>query len=110
MLALDQNSSVIEMAATALAERGLLRQPTYDEIVDAKLDIMRNLAPAASGVLIDAYYGTGRRSPRRPFRPARDCWFATRCRAARRTTSAHPWRLSSPAGACGRSSSWGPTP
>jgi tagatose 1,6-diphosphate aldolase len=57
MLALDQNSSVIEMAARALRAGGEHRQPTYDEIVDAKLDLMRNLAPAASGVLIDAYYG-----------------------------------------------------
>lgn len=57
MLALDQNSSVIEMAAKALRARGEGREPTYDEIVDAKLDIMRHMAPAASGVLIDAYYG-----------------------------------------------------
>jgi tagatose 1,6-diphosphate aldolase len=57
MLALDQNSSVIEMATKALKARGEDRAPTYEEIVDAKLDLMRNLAPAASGVLIDAYYG-----------------------------------------------------
>jgi tagatose 1,6-diphosphate aldolase len=57
MLALDQNSSVIEMAAKALRQNGEPREPTYEEIVDAKLDLMRNLAPAASGVLIDAYYG-----------------------------------------------------
>src|SRR5262245_56095150 len=57
MLALDQNSSVIEMATKALKAKGEDRDPTYDEIVDAKLDLMRNLAPAASGVLIDAYYG-----------------------------------------------------
>src|SRR3982750_3621840 len=57
MLALDQNSSVIEMAAKALKARGEEREPAYDEIVDAKLDLMRHMAPAASGVLIDAYYG-----------------------------------------------------
>jgi tagatose 1,6-diphosphate aldolase len=57
MLALDQNSSVIEMAARALKAKGEDRDPTYDEIVDAKLDLMRQMAPAASGVLIDAYYG-----------------------------------------------------
>ena len=57
MLALDQNSSVIEMAAKALKARGESREPYFEEIVEAKLDIMRNLAPAASGVLIDAYYG-----------------------------------------------------
>src|SRR5438094_5370400 len=57
MLALDQNSSMIEMAHKALKGRGLDREPTYEEIVEAKLDLMRNMAPAASGVLIDAYYG-----------------------------------------------------
>ncbi len=57
MLALDQNSSVIEMAARALKVAGVDREPTYEEIVEAKLDMMRNMAPATSGVLIDAYYG-----------------------------------------------------
>ena len=57
MLALDQNSSVIEMATRALRARGEDREHLYEEIVEAKLEIMRNLAPAASGVLIDAYYG-----------------------------------------------------
>ncbi len=57
MLALDQNSSVIEMAAKALKAKGVEREPTYEEIVEAKLDMMRNMAPVTSGVLIDAYYG-----------------------------------------------------
>ena len=57
ILALDQISSVIEMATKALQATGEHRDPTYDEIVEAKLDLTRNLAPAASGVLIDAYYG-----------------------------------------------------
>ncbi|MDE2509083.1 MAG: tagatose 1,6-diphosphate aldolase [Planctomycetota bacterium] len=57
MLALDQNSSMIEMAAKALKGKGVEREPTYNEVVDAKLDMMRQMAPAASGVLIDAYYG-----------------------------------------------------
>jgi tagatose 1,6-diphosphate aldolase len=48
---------VIEMATHALRAAGEEREPTYEEIVDAKLDLMRNMAPAASGVLIDAYYG-----------------------------------------------------
>lgn len=52
MLALDQNSSMISMAKDALK-----RDPTYDEIVEAKVDMMREMAPAASGALIDAYYG-----------------------------------------------------
>jgi len=57
MLALDQNSSMIEMANKALKSKGLDREPTYEEIVEAKLDMMRQMAPASSGVLIDAYYG-----------------------------------------------------
>src|SRR5438105_8393944 len=57
MLALDQNSSMIEMAAKALKAKGADREPTYEEIVAAKLDLARQMAPAASGVLIDAYYG-----------------------------------------------------
>jgi len=57
MLALDQNSSVIAMAAESLLARGEARPPNYEEIVEIKLDLMRHLATAASGVLIDAYYG-----------------------------------------------------
>ena len=57
MLALDQNSSMIEMAQKALKGKGHDREPTYEEIVDAKLDMARQMSPAASGVLIDAYYG-----------------------------------------------------
>lgn len=57
MLALDQNSSMIDMAAKALKGKGQDRAPTYEEIVDAKIDMMRQMAPAASGVLIDAFYG-----------------------------------------------------
>lgn len=57
MLALDQNSSMIDMAAKALKKKGEDRDPSYEEIVDAKIDMMRQMAPAASGVLIDAFYG-----------------------------------------------------
>jgi tagatose 1,6-diphosphate aldolase len=57
MLALDQNSSMIEMAAKALKAKGQAREPSYEEVVEAKIDMMRQMAPAASGVLIDAYYG-----------------------------------------------------
>jgi tagatose 1,6-diphosphate aldolase len=57
MLALDQNSSMIDMAAKALKAKGQDREPTYEEVVEAKLDMMRNMASAASGVLIDGYYG-----------------------------------------------------
>jgi tagatose 1,6-diphosphate aldolase len=57
MVALDQNSSMIEMAAKALKGKGHDREPSYEEIVEAKIDLARHLAPSASGVLIDAYYG-----------------------------------------------------
>jgi tagatose 1,6-diphosphate aldolase len=57
MVALDQNSSMIEMATKALKAKGQAREPTYEEIAEAKVDLARQLAPAASGVLIDAYYG-----------------------------------------------------
>jgi tagatose 1,6-diphosphate aldolase len=57
MVALDQNSSMIEMATKALKGKGHDREPTYEEIVEAKVDLARHLAPTASGVLIDAYYG-----------------------------------------------------
>src|SRR4051794_19923451 len=57
MLALDQNSSMIDMAQKALKAKGEDRAPTYEEIVEAKLDMMRAMSPAASGCLIDAYYG-----------------------------------------------------
>ena len=57
MVALDQNSSMIEMATKALKNKGHDREPTYEEIVEAKVDLARQLAPGASGLLIDAYYG-----------------------------------------------------
>jgi tagatose 1,6-diphosphate aldolase len=57
MLALDQNSSMIDMSTKALKAKGQDREPTYEEIVEAKLDMIRNMASAASGVLIDGYYG-----------------------------------------------------
>ena len=57
MLALDQNSSMIEMAQKALKGKGQDREPTYEEIVEAKVDMAREMSPAASAVLIDSYYG-----------------------------------------------------
>jgi len=57
MLALDQNNSVISMGGEVLKRSGEDREPSYEEVVEIKLDLMRNLAPAASGVLIDPYYG-----------------------------------------------------
>jgi len=52
MVATDQNSSMIKMMKEALK-----REPTYEEIVDAKVMLSRALAPHCSGILVDAYYG-----------------------------------------------------
>jgi len=57
MVATDQNSSMISMMKESLKKRGENREPTFAEIVEAKLDLLRALGPVASGVLVDAYYG-----------------------------------------------------
>ncbi len=57
MVAFDQNSSMIDLAQKALKAKGESRDPTFDEIVEAKLDMVRGMSPVASGTLIDAYYG-----------------------------------------------------
>ena len=45
MVALDQNSSMISMMKESNKKRGVDREPTYEEIVEAKIDLAR--APAA---------------------------------------------------------------
>ena len=57
MVALDQNSSMISMIQDALKKKGESREATFDEIVDAKVNLARALAPAGSALLVDAYYG-----------------------------------------------------
>lgn len=57
MVALDQNSSMINMMKDALKKKGQDREPTYQEIVEAKLELVRAFGHVASAVLIDAYYG-----------------------------------------------------
>jgi tagatose 1,6-diphosphate aldolase len=57
MVALDQNSSMIAMIKDSLKKKGEDREPTYHEIVEAKVHLARTLSPAASGLLVDAYYG-----------------------------------------------------
>ncbi len=57
MVALDQNSSMISMMKDSFKKRGQDREPTYDEIVEAKVDLARALGSQASALLIDAYYG-----------------------------------------------------
>jgi tagatose 1,6-diphosphate aldolase len=57
MVALDQNSSMISMIKDSLKKKNENREPTYEELVEAKVLLARSLAPAASGLLMDAYYG-----------------------------------------------------
>jgi len=57
MLALDQNSSILKMARAALSRAGEERQPTYKEVVAAKLDLARHLGKKAGAILLDAVYG-----------------------------------------------------
>src|SRR5581483_4821087 len=57
MVALDQNSSMITMIKDSLKKKGENREPTFEEIVEAKVMLARALSPAASAALVDAYYG-----------------------------------------------------
>jgi tagatose 1,6-diphosphate aldolase len=57
MVALDQNSSMISMIKDSLKKKNESREPTYDEIVEAKVMLAKALAPHASAILVDAYYG-----------------------------------------------------
>ena len=57
MVATDQNNSMIRLARAALEKKGEKRDPTYDEIVLAKNTLTRALAPVASAILVDGYYG-----------------------------------------------------
>jgi tagatose 1,6-diphosphate aldolase len=57
MVATDQNSSMINMIRDSLERKGEKREPTYDEIVDAKITLAAALSPYCSGLLVDAYYG-----------------------------------------------------
>jgi len=57
MVALDQNSSMISMIKDSLKKKGESREPTFEEIVEAKVTLARTLSPGASAILVDAYYG-----------------------------------------------------
>ncbi len=57
MVALDQNSSMISMIKDSLKKKNESREPTYQEIVEAKVHLASTLAPACSAVLVDGYYG-----------------------------------------------------
>src|SRR3954452_12091204 len=57
MVATDQNNSMITMIKDSLKKKGENREPTFDEIVDAKVHLARTLGPVCGGLLVDAYYG-----------------------------------------------------
>jgi tagatose 1,6-diphosphate aldolase len=57
MVAADQNSAMIGMMKEAFKKKGENREPTYDELVEAKVQLARALAPHSSGFLVDGYYG-----------------------------------------------------
>src|SRR5436190_271168 len=57
MVATDQNSSMISMIKDSLKKKGETREPTYEEIVEAKIVLSRALGPLCSGLLVDGYYG-----------------------------------------------------
>src|SRR2546425_9266648 len=65
MVATDQNSSMISMMKDANKKRGELnpknseegRDPTYNEIVEAKIVLSTALSPVSSALLVDGYYG-----------------------------------------------------
>ncbi|MSR33090.1 MAG: tagatose 1,6-diphosphate aldolase [Gemmataceae bacterium] len=57
MVATDQNSSMISMIRDSLKKKGQEREPTFEEIVEAKIILAEALGQRASGVLVDGYYG-----------------------------------------------------
>jgi tagatose 1,6-diphosphate aldolase len=52
MVATDQNSSMISMMKKATG-----KEPSYNEVADAKVMLSRALSPHCSGLLVDGYYG-----------------------------------------------------
>src|SRR5207244_5820825 len=57
MVATDQNSSMISMLKDSFKKKGQDREPTYEEIVEAKIVLAKSLGPHCSGILVDGYYG-----------------------------------------------------
>src|SRR6266852_732174 len=56
MVATDQNSSMISMIKESLKKKGEEREPTFSELVEAKIILAKNLGQHASAILVDAYY------------------------------------------------------
>jgi tagatose 1,6-diphosphate aldolase len=57
MVATDQNNSMIRMIKDSLKTKGENREPTYHELVEAKIVLAGALSQHASAVLVDGYYG-----------------------------------------------------
>ncbi len=57
MVATDQNSSMISMMKDSFKKRGEDREPTYSEIVEAKIVLASALSTHCSGLLVDGFYG-----------------------------------------------------
>ncbi len=65
MVATDQNSSMISMMKDANKKKGETnpknpeegRDPTFSEIVEAKIVLASALSPVSSAILVDGYYG-----------------------------------------------------
>src|SRR4051794_10189549 len=57
MVATDQNSSMISMIKESLKKKGEEREPTFSELVEAKIVLAGSLVKHASAVLVDGYYG-----------------------------------------------------
>src|SRR5207244_578943 len=55
--ALDQNSSMNTMIKDSLKTKGESREPSYEEMVEAKVMLARALGKHASALLVDAYFG-----------------------------------------------------
>lgn len=57
MVATDQNNSMANMIKESFKRKNQEREPTYEEMVEAKVHLARVLGPHCSGLLVDAYYG-----------------------------------------------------
>jgi tagatose 1,6-diphosphate aldolase len=57
MVATDQNNSMIRMIKDSLKKKGENREPTYHELVEAKIVLADALSKHASAILVDGYYG-----------------------------------------------------
>lgn len=57
VLALDQSNSFKKFLRALYEKQGKKKEPTYKEILDAKLEITEFLSPYSSAVLLDVNYG-----------------------------------------------------